>query len=274
MREVIVEVPRESVEEVLDQLLPIVPGGVREVQRDGCVELRMRGDRLPETSDLTRVLSRWAPRLEERTVPDDWRERRVADYEPDIIGGRVVVRPEWAPASLDQYLIEIVLGENAAFGAGTHPTTRTCVELLAELAPSGSFADLGCGTGLLAIAACRLGWDPVTAVDVQPHSVEATRKNAAANEVAVTVSARDLSGEPPPRADGVTANVPAWLHVKIAAGLPDPTPKLAIVSGFVPAEANDVLDAYAARGLRPARQIDAHGWVVAVLVHDLRVEPG
>jgi len=270
VREVIVEVPREYVEDVLDQLLPLVRGGVRELERGARVELRMRGDGVPATAEIDGALARWPHRTAERTVPDDWRERRLADFEPDMIGGRLVVRPEWAPRSSNEGILEIVLGESAAFGAGTHPTTRACLEVLLELTPRGSFADLGCGSGLLAIAAARLGWDPVTALDVLSGSVEATRANAGANGVSVRVDTADLATEAPPGAEGFAANVPAWLHTRIAASLPEPVPVVAVVSGFVPAEAPAVVEGYARRGLALTRGFDTHGWTVGVLEHGLR----
>jgi ribosomal protein L11 methyltransferase len=270
MREVIVEVSREAVEDVLDELLPILPNGLREVERGEIVELRMRGPQLPATDELARTVRRWTDSVEERTVPDDWRERRLGDHEPDVIGARLVVRPEWAPPVGDPDLLEIILGEGAAFGAGTHPTTRTCLELLLDLEPRGSFADLGCGTGLLAIAAARLGWEPVVAVDVDPGSVDATRANAAANEVAVAAGLLDLSSDPPPPADGIAANVPAWLHERLAESLPEPLPGIALVSGLVTAEADGVLAAYARRGLVASRRVEAGGWTVAILERDLR----
>ena len=270
MREVILRVPRDAVEEVLDGLLPIVPGGVREALSGRHAELIMRGDDLPSRSELERVVARWPHELSERQAPDDWRQRQLADYEPDLIGERLVVRPEWAPAPQAPGVLDIVLSESAAFGVGSHPTTRTCLELLLEREPRGSFADLGCGTGVLAIAAAKLGWAPVVAVDVQPASVETTRANAAANGVTVEASMLDLAAVPPPVAEGLAANVPAWLHARVAAALPEAVPAMAVISGFVPGEAAGVLEAYGRRGLRPARQVEAHGWLVAVLEHDLR----
>jgi ribosomal protein L11 methyltransferase len=265
MREVSLEVPAEALEDVLDRLLLIVPGGVHEVDRGGRVELRMRGDQVPAVEEIARAAGRWPHRIDERTVPDDWRKRRLSDYEPDVIGGRLIVRPDWAPAAGEPGTIEIVLGESAAFGVGTHPTTRTCLELLLELEPGGAFADLGCGSGVLAIAAAKLGWSPVIAVDVQPESVEAADANAAANGVALSAFARDLLAEPAPRADGLAANVPPSVHAGLAAALPVRVPGVALVSGFSRGEAPEVLRAYDRRGLRARKDVDAHGWVVAVL---------
>jgi ribosomal protein L11 methyltransferase len=265
MRQVVVRVPAALVEDVLDRLLPIVPGGVRERPGGRQVELTMRGDQLPSLREIQRSLGSLPHRLKESEAPDDWRERRLADYEPNVIGGRLLVRPEWAPPAEGAGVSEIVLEETSAFGAGTHPTTRTCVEFLLELEPRGSFADLGCGSGVLAIAAAKLGWTPVLAVDLQPESVAAARANATANGVAVTATELDLLAEPAPAATGLAANVPPFVHAQIAASLPDPPPSVAILSGFAAAEAAEVIGAYTARRFRVTRQLEAHAWVVAVL---------
>lgn len=267
MREVVLRVPRRGVEDVLDRLLPIVPSGVREVPVGRNVELRMRGDDLPGPDELKAAARPWPSRVSEREISDDWRERRILDYEQELIGGRLAVRPEWAPEPLDAD-IEIVLGESPAFGAGTHPTTRACLELLLKLPVAGSFADLGCGTGVLAILAARLGWEPVTAVDVNPDSVEATRENARRNSVAIDAAAADLSTQPPPAADGLAANVPPQLHEAIASSLAEPVPQILLLSGFEPTAAPRVSSAYSARGLVEHQRIERLGWGIVVLKRD------
>jgi ribosomal protein L11 methyltransferase len=270
MREVLLRVPSLAVEDVLDRLLPIVPGGVRELPAGRRqVELIMRGEEIPSLGELARVAGRWPHRLQERSVSDDWRDRRLADYEQDVIGDRLVVRPDWAPSPPSRSrLIDIVLTESAAFGAGAHPTTRACLELLLARPAGGTFADLGCGTGVLAILAARLGWAPVVAVDVQPGSVQATVANAAANDVVLDARVADLSTGPPPQADAFAANVPAWLHALVARALAEPQPQLGLLSGFGSGEAAGVLEAYAARGLRQSERVERHGWVVMVLERD------
>jgi ribosomal protein L11 methyltransferase len=136
--------------------------------------------------------------------------------------------------------------------------------LLLELDPQGAFADLGCGSGVLAILAAKLGWDPVAAVDVQVESVDAAAANAAANGVEVGALVRDLSSEPPPTADAFGANLPTPLHLLLAAAI-TAVPRVAIVSGFGPDSAGEVLAAYAGRGLSVVRQAELHGWLVALL---------
>ena len=263
MREVVLQVAQRDAEAILDRLLPVLPGGVREVPRGRRVELRMRGAEVPTVDELARLTGQRPSRFTERQVPDDWRERRRADYEPDVVGGRLVVAPEWAPRSGAS--IEITLREASAFGGGNHPTTRKCLELLLDIAPLGSFADLGCGTGVLGILAGKLGWEPVTAVDIRDDSVEATRANALANDVQIDARVLDLVAEPPPTADGLAANVAPAIHRSIASALPEDGPRLAVVSGFHSSEAAGTAAAYAERGLAMRRQLDVDGWSILVL---------
>lgn len=261
--------PATAVEGVLDRLLPMVPGGVREIACGAEVELRLRGADLPPVGDLARAAGVRRASVREREIPDDWRARRLLDYRPLVIGGRLVVRPDWAPAGDSVHhgeaLIEIVLSEGPAFGGGTHPTTEACLELLLGLAPLGSFADLGCGTGVLAILAAKLGSDPVVAIDVQPESVAATEANATRNRVRVDAFVSDLSVEQPPAAQTLAANLPAAVHSSIAARLAPPLPRLALLSGFGPTEAGTVTAAYARRGLHVRRAIERSGWTIVVV---------
>lgn len=264
MREVVLRLPRIAVEEVFDRLLPIVPGGVREGRSGAHAELLMRGPDVPPADVIAAAVGRWPHTLAEREVPDDWRLRRLADYEPDLIGGRLAVRPDWAYAPRDA-LLDVVLAETSAFGGGTHPTTRTCLEVLLDAPPAGAFADLGCGSGVLAIVAARLGWAPVAALDIDRDSIETTCLNAERNGVSVDARVADLSAEAPPAVDGFAANVPAELHDAIARRLVDPVPRFGLVSGFGPDEADAVSGAYRARGLNEHRRVAAGGWSVLVL---------
>lgn len=266
MREVVLRVPAHALDDVLDRILPLVPDGVRESPAPPLqVELRMRGPQLPSLATIARAVGKLSFQISEHAVSDDWRERRLAEYEPHPIGGRLVVRPPWAPAA-GSGLIDIVLQEGGAFGAGTHPTTRKCLELLLDLPPAGSFADLGCGSGVLAILAHRRGWLPVTALDVEPASVAAARANALQNGVEIHTGVCDLSREPAPPAAGFAANVPAVIHLAIASGWRQgETPGAGLVSGFGPQKAPAVADAYTACGLQERRRHVLFGWVVAEL---------
>jgi ribosomal protein L11 methyltransferase len=100
-----------------------------------------------------------------------------------------------------------VIDPARAFGTGAHPSTRLCIELLATTVERGSLLDVGCGSGVLAIAGARLGFEPIAAVDVDPVSVETTRANAKANGVIADVELVDAEAGSLPRADTAVANV-------------------------------------------------------------------
>ena len=95
--------------------------------------------------------------------------------------GRLTVRPPWEPAG--DTALDVVIDPGQAFGTGAHATTRLCLELLLESDARGSFADIGCGSGVLAIVAARLGFGPVLALDYDPLAVTATSENARRNGV-------------------------------------------------------------------------------------------
>jgi ribosomal protein L11 methyltransferase len=255
MRELAVRVPAAAVEEALDVLLPLAPHGVIEVPRGDDVELRVRGD-----ADREAALAAWDGPVREREVPDDWQERRLADYEPIVIADRLVVRPGWAPPAAAG-LLDVVLADDAAFGAGTHPTTRMCLEMLCAIEPAGAALDLGCGSGVLAIAAALLGWDPVVAVDRSPEAVAATRTNARSSSVLVDVREGDVAELANTPAHVILANVPLPVHATIAAALGAPPPVL-IASGIQVPDADGCAREY---GLGESARAIGSGWAALTL---------
>jgi ribosomal protein L11 methyltransferase len=136
-------------------------------------------------------------------VEEGWEDRWRA-FHHGVRAGRLWVGPPWEEAPPDA--TPVVIDPGRAFGTGAHPTTHLCLELLQEL-ERGSLVDLGCGSGVVAIAAARLGFAPVTAVDSDEAAIEATERNAAANGVAVEARLVDLRAEPAPAADVAVANI-------------------------------------------------------------------
>jgi ribosomal protein L11 methyltransferase len=134
-------------------------------------------------------------------------------------------------------------------------TTRGCLELLAGLRPGGPLVDLGCGTGILAVTAARLGFGPVQAVDIRPEAVLATLAAAARTGVELDCRLVDLLAMPAPFAPVVCADVPEHVHAAIAAGMPD-WPDYVIASGFAAERLEAVADRYARLGLAPGRTIE------------------
>ncbi len=145
-----------------------------------------------------------------------------------------------------------------------HPTTRGCLELLVAVPPRGPFADLGCGDGEVAVAAARLGFAPVQAVDIRPEAALTTLAAAVRAGVAVDCRLVDLLVMPAPFAPVVCATVPARVHAAIAARLPD-WPDHLIASGFDREQLDEVADGYARLGLAPRRMIEHGGWISCML---------
>jgi ribosomal protein L11 methyltransferase len=265
MQELELRVPPDAVETVLDGLLELAPHGVFERPTgDGLVALLLRAaaDELPPHSSVRAAAGPWATTLLEREVSDDWRARRTADYAPLVVADRLLVRPAWAPPPTDG-LLDVVVAEQIAFGLGNHPTTRTCLEILCEREPHGGFTDLGCGSGVLAIAAALLGWDPVTAIDRERAAVVATAANARHSGVAIDVCEADVGDASISAHDTVAANVPLAAHEALAGAL-TVFPATLVASGVVAEDADALVGLYARAGGREARRKIAGGWAVVV----------
>ena len=180
----------ELAEPVLAELLELAPGGVEEERGEGWVEYAIYGPpgEVPAVPELRAAAGEGLVEISATEIPDDWADRWRDFHEPvSIAGGRIVVRPSWEAAPSDESLVDIVVDPGQAFGTGAHATTRMCLELLLELADtgeaSGPLADLGTGSGVLAIAAAKLGFAPVSGCDSEPAALDAAAHNAASNGV-------------------------------------------------------------------------------------------
>jgi ribosomal protein L11 methyltransferase len=255
---------------VLAELLELSPAGVEErATDDGGLEYVIYGapGELPQLPELEAATGERLVRVSSEEIPDDWSERWKAWHRPVDVSWRfrrMRVRPPWEAASEDPDVIELVIDPGQAFGTGAHATTRLCLELLLSLSPGGAFADWGTGTGVLAIAAARLGYDPVIAVDYDPLSVEAAAENARVNGADVRVSSVDLRREAPPHAPTVCANLLRPLLVEVASGLTG-VPERLILSGLLREEADEVAAAYAVHGLVETARREAAEWSAVLL---------
>ena len=266
MRHVALIIRAGELDDVLDRLLPVVPQGVFELPAgDDRLELGIYGDD-PAREALEAAAGAALLELRE-SDGDPARLRLEAIARRPPIGGRVVVRPEGAPPPAADLVDLVIEGPLGAFGAGTHPTTVMCIELLLGLEPGGAFADLGCGTGVLAILAAKLGWAPAIALDHEQTAVEAAQANAARNGVSVEVVRADLLATPPPPAPTLVANVPGFVHEAVAGRLA-PETRTVLVSGVVDDDLEDVVGAYGRAGLQPAAQAVRRSWAAALLVRD------
>jgi len=207
------------------------------------------------------ALGRAAPACRRVHVEDqDWVRATQAQFGPIAIGDRLVIVPSWCEAPPGA--VAIVLDPGLAFGTGSHPTTRLCLEWLQACVERGSTVlDYGCGSGILAIAAMKLGAHEVVGTDVDPQAIRASRDNARANEVAATFVLADALAL---RAfDVVVANILANPLILLAPALATrvrPGGRLAL-SGILESQAGDVIAAYATWFTLRAWRAE-EGWVL------------
>lgn len=185
------------------------------------------------------------PTFEVSPVEDeDWVRRTQSQWTPQEVAPGLWIVPTWHTPP-DARAINVILDPGLAFGTGTHPTTRLCLQWLASRVNGGeSVIDFGCGSGILAIAALKLGAGGATGVDIDPQAVEAARLNAELNGVGATfVSAAGELREP---ARIVVANIlaqPLRVLAPLLARLTAPGGALAL-SGILVEQADEVMDTY------------------------------
>ncbi|MBR1921614.1 MAG: 50S ribosomal protein L11 methyltransferase [Kiritimatiellae bacterium] len=247
--------------------------------------------------------------VETADVPDeDWKFAYRRHFKTEPIGRRLVSVPTWEldafENSRDPALagrLPIVLDPGLAFGTGKHETTRACLEYIDELAASirpgegRSFLDMGCGSGILSIAAAKLGFAPVAGFDIDDAAVEASRENAALNGVDVAYHSFALGGgaftldesieaakgvypdlalqaratkapSPVGPADLVAANILGTLLVAFAREIAGYAKKALIVSGILSTDCGEVLAAFAPLGFDEVSRKEIGEWTTALLV--------
>lgn len=227
---------------------------------------------------LERLAAAWAERVPDEPCPviehelladRDWEREWMEDFKPLRMGQRLWIVPSWhEPPDLDA--VNLHLDPGLAFGTGTHPTTALCLEWLDALALEGGLdgielLDVGCGSGILAIAALKLGATMATGTDIDPQALQASRDNAIRNDVAE----HELALCYPEQLDAgrrfplVVANILAGPLVELAptiAGHVAPGGRLAL-SGILEGQTNAVLDAYREQGLTMDEPQLREGWV-------------
>jgi ribosomal protein L11 methyltransferase len=228
-------------------MLELFPEGFEEAGEEPEVELAGY-----TTAEDDEVLSRLPGSVSVSVVEPGWEDGWRRFHKP-IRVGPLWIGPPWERAQEDA--LPVVIDPGRAFGTGAHPTTRLCLELLLE-EQRGSLLDLGCGSGVLAIAAARLGFGPLFALDVDELAVAAARSNASANAVAVDVRLSDLLVEPLPATDLAVANLTSALVERAAARLPA---RRLIASGYPVGETPST------PAWRAIERREADGWAADLL---------
>jgi ribosomal protein L11 methyltransferase len=241
-------VPAPDAEIARARLLPLAPAGFEEVELGSHVELVAYADESGEDA-----IRRAFEGVISTPVEPGWEDRWRAFHRPVRAGG-LWIGPPWEQVPADEPTV--IVDPGRAFGTGAHPTTRACIELLAGV-PRGSVLDAGCGSGVLAVAAARLGFEPVYALDADPAAVEATTATAGRNGVQVSVSRGDAVADELPRVDLVVANIELDVVEALLARRPSAT---AITSGYF---ASDVP---ASPGWQRVGRHELDGWAADLLV--------
>jgi ribosomal protein L11 methyltransferase len=228
-------------------LLEHSPSGFEELGRDDGAELAVYTDDAGEVA-----LRRAFPRARSEPFASGWEDRWKEFHRPVRAGG-VWIGPPWIEAPVGE--TAVVVDPGRAFGTGAHPTTRGCIELLSGLEP-GSLLDAGCGSGVLAVVAAKLGFAPVVAVDVDPVAVEVAGETVRANGVKVDVRVCDALTDELPAVGVVVANIELRAVEQLLARV---RADVAVTSGYL---ASDRLET---AGWRTGERLELEGWAADVL---------
>lgn len=273
-------VRREQAEIALADLLELAPGGVEEIEHDDqTVEYAVYGapGELPDLPALRASVGGALVDVSSSEIADDWPQRWKLFHRPVLLpappNGRAPalrLRPPWEPSIAGERALEIVIDPGQAFGTGAHATTKLCLSLLQELAAigvCGALVDVGTGSGVLAIAAAKLGFAPVSALDHDPESVRAAQQNAAVNAVEVEVARADLRRDSLPAPQGATmlANLLRPLLLELADRI-GRAPQHLVIGGLLHGEVDEVAAAFARRhGMRERSRLHEGEWAASWL---------
>ena len=226
------------------------------------------GDPRPALARALEIVGCEAEIKSEEVAEEDWRFSYRRHFKTELVSPHILVQPEW------ERLAVIKFDPGLAFGTGRHETTKACLQYIDELAPATnhesrpSFLDMGCGSGILSIAASKLGYAPVRGFDVDPDAVAASQENAAKNGVEAEFFRHALGGRgqgPLESADLVVANILGPLLIRFADEIVPCVKRHLVVSGILNELYPEVLAAYEARSFREVSHKTIGEWTTGLL---------
>jgi ribosomal protein L11 methyltransferase len=239
--------PADEAEIAAAWLLERYPNGFEERGGDGFSELVVFTD--PAGEAELRAAFR---EVSAEAVPPGWEDRWKEFHRPVHAGG-LWIGPPWVEVPPGAHAV--VVDPGRAFGTGAHPTTRACIELISRL-DRGSLLDAGCGSGVVAVAAAQLGFDPVHGVDRDDVAVEVALTTARTNGVEVTCVRADVLADVLPEVDVVVANIELAVVERL---LPRCTGPVAVTSGYLASDTPSV------EGWEVVERLELEGWAADVL---------
>jgi ribosomal protein L11 methyltransferase len=192
----------------------------------------------------------------------NWNLQWAQAVKPLRIGQRMVIRPSWETVECDSRQIELILDPKRAFGTGHHPTTHLLLEWLEDEIRGGeSVLDVGTGSGLLSMAALRLGARRAVGLDHDPDAIECAQEYAALNRFGpeLSLECRSLAGDPPH--DLVLANLDCRTLLNLVQSLAASTGGRLLASGLLLDQRDEIVEAFARAGLYAAREREREGWL-------------
>lgn len=223
------------------------PAGFEERAGDGTTELAVYVG-----EDGVAGIREAFPQATVEPVADDWEDRWREFHRPVEAGG-LWIGPPWIESPPDRPTV--VVDPGRAFGTGAHATTRACIELLSRL-ERGSILDAGCGSGVVSVAAARLGFAPVRAVDHDQVAVDVAIESARLNDVAVEVARADILADALPVSDVAVANIDLPIVERL---LDRVDARHAVTSGYLASELPS------RPGWEPVDRVELEGWAADVL---------
>ena len=222
------------------------------------------GDLKRRLKEALEIVGLGETRMSVETVPDeDWKFAYRRHFKTELVSPRILVQPEWEEVAV------IKFDPGMAFGTGKHETTKACLQYIDECAKDGgTFLDMGCGSGILSIAAAMLGYKDVSAFDVDQEAVDATIENSEKNNVVVTCFKYALGSKVKralPMADLVAANILGPLLIRFADEICAAVSKRIIISGILTELYPEVLAAFNDRGLKEVSRKTIGEWTTGLL---------